>query len=424
MHDKYTFIKIVFLITIVIDFYVYRVFKRLINKKRKSYLQIFNILYWGFSILTLLFFSYSIVLDFYLWPVVLRTYVLAVIFIVVLSKLIVACFLIFEDITFLIQLAIKKITGYISSNTEHHHSSNTPPISRLTFISQIGVLIASIPFIGMLYGMIFNAYNYQLHKISIKLGHLPEIFNGLKIVQLSDIHSGSFTFSEPLKEAVEKINNLKPDFVFFTGDLVNYTSDEIVPFIDIFKNIKAKYGVFSVLGNHDYGDYLQWDSPKKKTSNMQQMYRFHKELGWNLLLNENYIFEKDSQKLAIIGVENWSSHDRFKKYGDLSKAAEGCEDCGVKLLLSHDPSHWEAQVTNQYKEIDITFSGHTHGMQFGVEIPGYIKWSPVQYMYKQWAGLYRKQSQYLYVNRGFGFIGYPGRIGILPEITFFQLQKA
>jgi predicted MPP superfamily phosphohydrolase len=212
----------------------------------------------------------------------------------------------------------------------------------------------------------------------------------------------------------------EPDLVFFTGDLVNNVATEMDGFIDVFSNIKAPLGVFSILGNHDYGDYVKWPSKDAKEANLNRLKEIHGEMGWRLLLNENVTIEKDGDTIALIGIENWGAKGNFSRYGDLQKAYEGTTSHPFKILLSHDPSHWEAQVCKDYKDIDLMFSGHTHGMQFGVEIPGF-RWSPVQYMYKHWAGVYRSSNQKLYVNRGFGFLGYPGRVGILPEITLIEL---
>ena len=245
----------------------------------------------------------------------------------------------------------------------------------------------------------------------------------LKIVQISDVHAGSFTYKEPVRNAIDLINNEQADLVFFTGDLVNNTADEMDPYMDVFDKIRAKFGVFSVLGNHDYGDYVRWGSREERDANLERLKEVHKELGWNLLINEHRLIPIKGATVGVIGVENYSAKARFPKYGDLAAAYQGCE-ASLKLLLSHDPSHWEDQVIKDYKDIDITFSGHTHGMQFGIEIPGWIKWSPIKYMYKQWAGLYSQDKQFLYVNRGLGFLGYPGRVGILPEITVLELAKA
>jgi predicted MPP superfamily phosphohydrolase len=213
----------------------------------------------------------------------------------------------------------------------------------------------------------------------------------------------------------------KADIIFFTGDLVNNEATETEPFIEILSRVKAPMGVFSTLGNHDYGDYKTWESPEAKVKNLQDLKDIHAQLGWKLMMNEHVALKKGDDEIALIGIENWGGNLNFPKYGDMKKAHAGTEKYPVKLLLSHDPSHWEMQVRKDYKDVDITFSGHTHGFQFGIEIPGWIKWSPSQFVYKQWAGLYQQGDQKLYVNRGFGFLGYPGRVGIMPEITVLEL---
>jgi predicted MPP superfamily phosphohydrolase len=255
------------------------------------------------------------------------------------------------------------------------------------------------------------------------LPNLPAAFNGLKIVQLSDIHTGSFVSSEPLEKALRMIQEQNADVIFFTGDLVNNITEEAIPYTEIFKQVKAPLGVYSTLGNHDYGDYVQWPSVEAKQKNFEDIKNLHAEFGWKLLMNEHIILKKGDAEIAVLGVENWGAAMRFPKYGDLKKAHAGTENFPVKLLLSHDPSHWDAQVRKQYPDIDLTFSGHTHGMQFGIEIPGF-RWSPSKYIYKQWADLYQEGKQFLYVNRGLGFLGYPGRVGILPEITVVELHNA
>lgn len=291
--------------------------------------------------------------------------------------------------------------------------------SRSKFLATTGIILGALPFVTLIYGIVRNRYRYKVFRETVKLADLPESLKGLKIVQISDIHSGSFDQIEPVKRAVELINQEEADLVFFTGDLVNSIASEMTNYIDVFSKIKAKKGVFSVLGNHDYGDYHNWSSVEEKKENLDRLKGIHREMGWDLLLNENRILEVNEEKFAVIGVENYSASAHFPKYGDLKKAYQGAENMPLKLLLSHDPSHWENQILDT--DIDLTFSGHTHGMQFGIEIPGWFKWSPVKYAYKQWAGLYKTGKQYLYVNRGLGFLGYPGRVGILPEITVIEL---
>ena len=288
--------------------------------------------------------------------------------------------------------------------------------------SIISVSIAGLLSLSFVYGALFNVYNYKVRKVNVKLMKLPKAFDGLKVVQISDIHSGSLTDKAAVQKAVEKINSLHPDVIFFTGDLVNNLATEAVSFVDVFKHLQAPHGVYSVLGNHDYGDYAAWPSEESKQNNLNMLKKIHGEMGWRLLLNEHVKIEKDGEKIVVAGVENWSASGRFHSYGKLDVALHGIQDAITVLLLSHDPSHWEAEILKHPAHVDLTFSGHTHGMQFGFELFN-IKWSPVKYIYKQWAGLYSKNNQHLYVNRGFGVIGYPGRVGILPEITVFTLAS-
>jgi predicted MPP superfamily phosphohydrolase len=286
------------------------------------------------------------------------------------------------------------------------------------------VILGAIPFLSLTYGMARNPYRYRVLSTKIPIKDLHEDLHGLKIIQISDIHSGSFLLKEPVERSVEMILEQKPDIIFFTGDLVNSTAAEMEPFVEMFSRLTAPLGVYSILGNHDYGDYHHWNSMEEKKANFEELKNMHKKLGWTLLLNQHVNIPYKSTSFNVIGVENYSASPRFQKYGDLKKATEGMHVDTLNVLLSHDPSHWNDQVTPQYSHIDLTLSGHTHGFQFGVEIPGYWKWSPVQYVYPQWAGLYEKASQFLYVNRGLGYLGYPGRVGILPEITLLTLQTA
>ncbi len=301
----------------------------------------------------------------------------------------------------------------------------THHISRLKFLSYVGLTFTVLPAISFIYGMVKGAYKYRVHKVKVKSPNIPEAFNGFKIVQVSDIHSGSFLSTEPLVTAFNLVLEQKPDMILFTGDLVNNVSAETTPHLESYKMLKAPYGVYSCLGNHDYGDYVpDWESPEAKKQNLEDLKAVQAASGWRLLMNEHVPIEKDGQKIALLGIENWGGNLRFPRYGKLENAHAGTEGYPFKILLSHDPSHWDVQVSQEkkYKDIDLTLSGHTHGMQFGIEIPGF-KWSPVQYIYKHWAGLYRQDNQYLYVNRGLGFLGYPGRLGIWPEITVIELER-
>ncbi|MCE3259287.1 MAG: metallophosphoesterase, partial [Bacteroidetes bacterium] len=295
-------------------------------------------------------------------------------------------------------------------------------ISRLKFMSQLAVTFTVIPAVGFIYGMVRGAYKYRVHNVKVPSPNLPDAFHGYRIVQISDIHTGSFMDTSALHKAFDIIMQQGADLIVFTGDLVNNKAEEANGFEDVYSKLKAPHGVYSVLGNHDYGDYVQWESPEEKRKNLESLKDVHKKAGWRLLMNEHVPIEKDGQKIALIGIENWGGNMHFPKYGRMDLAHRGTEEYPFKILMSHDPSHWEKQVQTEYKNIDLTLSGHTHGMQFGIEIPGF-KWSPVKYFYKQWAGLYKQDNQFLYVNRGLGFLGYPGRLGIWPEITVLELQK-
>lgn len=354
------------------------------------------------------------------WSPILR-FIFSVFFILLLCKIIGCVFLLMDDLIRLVRWIISKF-----QSTDMQHTENTEnSISRLKFFSYLALTFSIIPAFSFIYGMVRGAYKYRVHKVKISSPNLPEAFEGFKIVQLSDLHSGSFLNTDPLVKAFNIALDQKPDIIFFTGDLVNNETGETDPHLDTYKMLKAPYGVYSTLGNHDYGDYKQWDTPEEKIQNLNNLKRVHEQSGWRLLMNEHVPIEKDGQKIALLGIENWGGNLRFPRYGKLENAHAGTEGYPYKILLSHDPSHWDVQVSQekQYKDIDLTLSGHTHGMQFGIEIPGF-KWSPVQYLYKHWAGLYKQDNQYLYVNRGLGFLGYPGRLGIWPEITVIELTRA
>jgi predicted MPP superfamily phosphohydrolase len=325
-------------------------------------------------------------------------------------------FFLMDDIRRLIQWTAAKV---FSPAPQGEKPQEGDAITRSVFLSWVGLVVGGGLFGSLIWGF-GNKYRYQVKRFKLRFANLPASFRGLKIVHLSDIHCGSFTDKNAVIRGVQKVLNEKPDLVLFTGDLVNNVADEMEEYMDVFDKIHAPMGVYSTLGNHDYGDYHQWESPTEKKANLAKMKEVHKQLGWKLLINEHVVLEKGGETMALIGIENWSAKARFPKYGDLKKAYAGCEAHPFKILMSHDPSHWKAEVCTHYGSIDLMLSGHTHGMQFGVEIPGF-KWSPVQYIYKEWAGLYQQGSQKLYVNRGYGFIGYPGRVGILPEITVLEL---
>lgn len=339
--------------------------------------------------------------------------------ILLICKIFGVSFLIIDDVIRLFRWIFSLIFSKPSTETEVVSHS----ISRLKFLSQLAITFTVIPAVTFLYGMVRGAYKYRVHKAKVTAPNLPEAFNGFKIVQISDLHTGSFLNSDPLKTAFKIVMDQNPDLILFTGDLVNNEAKETDGFIEEYKTLKAPHGVFSVLGNHDYGDYISWESGAAKRANLEALKKVHADSGWRLLMNEHVALEKDDQKIALLGIENWGGSMRFPRYGKLNEAHKGTEQYPFKILMSHDPSHWDIQVRTEYPDIDLTLSGHTHGMQFGIEIPG-LKWSPIQYLYKQWAGLYKQENQYLYVNRGLGFLGYPGRVGIWPEITVIELGKA
>lgn len=342
----------------------------------------------------------------------LRLYVTTFFFVLLIGKLFSFLFLLADDIrrgaTYLVNLFPWAEGKY-----------NT---SRSDFVSKTALVAGTIPIATMSFGILSGAHDYRVRRKAVYLSNLPKAFDGIRVAQISDIHTGSFFNRIAVEGGIDLLNAEKPDLVFFTGDLVNNKSEEASAYLDIFKRVKAPLGTFSIMGNHDYGDYSTWSSAEEKQKDIRNLHEMHKYMEWDLLLNENRILKVDGEEIAILGCENWGS-GRFSKYGDMVETTKGVENHPFKILLSHDPSHWDAQIRPEYGDIDLTLSGHTHGFQFGVEI-GNFRWSPVQYRYKQWADLYQEGSQFLYVNRGYGYIGYPGRIGILPEITILELKSA
>jgi|SRR6218665_278724 len=294
--------------------------------------------------------------------------------------------------------------------------------TRRKFVSQIGLGLAAVPFFSLIYGIAIGRYNFKVFKQTIYFPDLPDAFDGFKITHISDVHSGSFDNPEKINYAIDLINEQESDLILFTGDIVNTHASEMHPWIETFSRIrKHTFGKYSVLGNHDYGEYIDWPSQREKAENFDAIKDLHRQIDFKLMLNEHGFIEKDGQRLALVGVENWGKN--FKQAGDLNKASANLNPDDFKILMSHDPSHWEYEVKNHPKNFHLTLSGHTHGMQFGIEIPGYFKWSLAQYVYKQWAGLYENLGRYVYVNRGFGYHAYPGRVGIMPEITVLELKK-
>ncbi|MBT8184897.1 MAG: metallophosphoesterase, partial [Eudoraea sp.] len=327
-------------------------------------------------------------------------------------KLITIIFLFSEDIFRFISATYHKLSG---------NSTEFSLPTRRRFLSMLALGIAAVPFGALLYGMYKGKYNFKVLKYTMEFDDLPEAFDGYRITQISDIHSGSFDDSEKIKYGVDLINSQQSDVICFTGDMVNNKASEMQPWASLFTTLKAPDGKFSILGNHDYGDYVEWDTIEDKAQNLEDLKNLQRDMGFDLLLNEHRLLSRGEDKLALIGVENWGRG--FKTVGDLGKAVDGLGKDHFRILLSHDPTHWQEEVIHHNDHFHLTLSGHTHGMQFGIEIPGLIKWSPVKWRYKYWAGVYEELGQYINVNRGFGFIGYPGRVGIWPEITVITLKK-
>ncbi|MDQ1095629.1 MULTISPECIES: metallophosphoesterase [Chryseobacterium] len=290
---------------------------------------------------------------------------------------------------------------------------------RRKFLSLLGLGLGGVLSALFIDGITFGKYRHKVRKVTVKIKNLPESFRGYKIIQISDVHSGSFSDPSKLEHAIHLINEQKPDLVLFTGDMVNNVAEEFKPFIPLFSTIKAIDGKFAVLGNHDYADYVTWNSLDAKKKNLETLIGYEKEAGFEMLRNEHRIIEKNGEKLYILGVDNWGLKP-FPQFGDLDKALKNVPESAAKILMSHDPTHFDYVVKKHPGNVQLTLSGHTHGMQFGLDLKN-IKWSPVQYRYPKWADLYESEGKMLYVNRGFGVLGYPGRVGVLPEITLFEL---
>ncbi len=413
-------IRLILFLTVflVIDFYIYHGL-RTVLPQRESAVRVYNSVFWSLTVITLTVIVLALFTDWRSWPKQLRMYSFAIIVIMMATKLVFCAFLLVDDAVRLLRYAGIVGTQLFSKSPVN----DSIRVSRLGFLVKFGAMLSAVPMVSLLYGMTGNTTRFSIRKLKLKLPGLPSSFEGFKAVQISDLHVGSFLSSDPLRKAIQLIHEQKPDVIFFTGDLVNDRHEEVLEHISVLRELKAPMGVYSVLGNHDYGDYLNWESSKDKQENLRRLKEIQHEFGWKLLLNNHAYLERDGERIGIIGVENWSARMNFKRYGDMIAATAGFDPAAVNILLSHDPSHWHAEVTSKYPFVDLTLSGHTHGFQFGVELPGF-RWSPVQYVYREWADLYQSGQQKLYVNRGLGFIGYPGRVGILPEITVIEFQRA
>jgi predicted MPP superfamily phosphohydrolase len=400
---------IVFLVFFVIEVYAYQALKTVVKSKP------FLVSYIIVSALLLAFIIYSFTqFDRSVGQTSQSMRAMGLILLIYVPKIVLTLVLFSEDIFRFGAGSLKYFTNY-DDNVDFL-------ASRRKFVSQIGLGLAAVPFLSLLYGVTMGKYNYKVIKQRIFFPDLPDAFDGLTITHISDVHSGSFDNPEKINYAIDLVNEQNSDMILFTGDIVNTDAKEMHPWIETFKRIKEhKYGKYSVLGNHDYGEYVTWPSDAAKEANFQAIKDLHGQIDFKLMLNEHTFIEKGTDKIALVGVENWGHN--FKKVGDINLASANLKKEDFKILMSHDPSHWDREVKNHDKNFHLTLSGHTHGMQFGIEIPGVIKWSPIQYVYKQWAGLYENKGRYVYVNRGFGFHAYSGRVGIMPEITVIELKK-
>lgn len=406
------------ILMLIIDFYIFKASGSFRKTWKEKYQRIFQYAWWGWSALLIVGVFGSIVLNFRL---AIRSVMLVAFFITVVSKLVYLPFLFLDDIRRVLVWAKRKIFPAHENLTPLNEPSGEK-ISRSEFLMKAGIVVAAIPLSSLTWGIVSGGYDYQLVRRKLYLKNLPKAFDGMKLAQISDVHSGSFYDKKAVLGGIEMIMGEKPDMIFFTGDLVNNVASEMKDYQDLFTRLKAPLGVYSTLGNHDYGEYHFGKHPSAaKAKNLQNVIQTHKNMGWDLLMNENRKIRVEGEEIAVLGVENWGI-GRFPKYGRMDLAVRNTDDVPVKLLLSHDPSHWRAQVLKEYPQIDAMFSGHTHGMQFGVKTEDF-QWSPVQYVYDEWAGLYKEKDQQLYVNVGYGFLGYPGRVGILPEITIFELKQ-
>lgn len=398
---------------LVFDLYIYNAILSIYPKWSPKKKRTFTWIWWGYTLFLIIGIFVSIFLSIRLG---IRAVLLVAFFMTFVSKFFFVPILLIDDLR---RLGVW-IKRKIRPKKENVVMNN--PISRSDFLVKSGMTVAAIPIATLSYGIISGAYDYRVKHKTLYLPNLPKAFDGIKLGQISDVHSGSFYNKKAVSGGVNLLLKEKPDFIFFTGDLVNNRATEMRDYQDVFTKVKAPLGVFSVLGNHDYGMYETWATEKDRLKNLEDIKQTHKLMGWDLLMNENRSLKVDGAEIGILGIENWGA-GRFPKYGKMEEAIKNTDNYPVKLLLSHDPSHWRAQILPKYPQIDAVFAGHTHGAQFGIEA-GNIKWSPVQYIYDEWDGLYQEGKQQLYVNVGYGFIGYPGRVGILPEITIFELKSS
>ncbi|WP_431608973.1 metallophosphoesterase [Chryseobacterium sp. 'Rf worker isolate 10'] len=366
--------------------------------------------YWVISLAVYGFFAYEVTHYQRSDRSMVRAQIMISLFLIfILPKIFVVLFLLIDDIF--------RVGGYLIGFAKP--SENFFP-ERRKFLSLVGLGMSGVLSALFIDGITFGKYRHKVRRVRVNFANLPKSFKGYKIIQISDVHSGSFSDPSKLQHAIDLINEQKPDLVLFTGDMVNNVADEFKPFIPLFSKIQAKDGKFAVLGNHDYGDYVTWASPDAKKENLETLIGYEKQAGFDMLRNEHRVIEKNGEKLYILGVENWGLKP-FPQFGKIDDALNGVPESATKILMSHDPTHFDYVVKKHPSNIHLTLSGHTHGMQFGLDLKN-VKWSPVQYRYPKWADLYESEGKLLYVNRGFGVLGYPGRVGVLPEITLFELS--
>ncbi|MFZ1748836.1 MAG: metallophosphoesterase [Saprospiraceae bacterium] len=414
------FLLFLALIFIGLDIYTYHGMHSIMGYGRFS--RAFKYVYWGISI-----FTYVSIFQIFFYFLSTQgqhrteyfNFISGFIFTVLVTKLVFSALMIFQDGGRLIVGSMR----YLKYSFLAPDTTQTVFIpERREFLTTFSSIAAGIPFFGMLYGITKGKYQYTVQKVVLTFKDLPNAFDGFKIVQISDIHAGSFDNKEKVRLGIEKINALNPDLVCFTGDLVNAEKDEIDPYIDIFSEIKSSYGKFAILGNHDYYGSYDRNNPAAEQSYFEDFFSKFKKMGFDLLNNENRTIVKSGQYISLLGVENWGAGHWFPKRGDLDKATSGLSEDGFKILMSHDPTHWDEKVIHHDRHVHLTLSGHTHGFQFGFQLPGF-QWSPAQYRYPKWLGLYGDNDRFLYVNRGFGFLGFPGRVGMWPEITLIELRS-
>lgn len=416
--NKAILIPVIALVFLAIDFYAFQVVKTIGPSLNETLRKVVTVIYWSVSAFVIVAFLLYNVLPVDKIPRIARAFVLVAVFANFISKLLLVIFLFVEDLTRLLRWIFQMVSHYFNPVES---GAVTDSIPRSQFLSTVALTVGAVPTAAMAYGIISGAHDYRVRRVTIALPDLPKAFDGMTIGQLSDIHSGSFFNKRAVQGGVDMLMKEKPELILFTGDLVNNIADEVRDYVPMFSKINAPMGVHSTLGNHDYGDYVQWATEDAKRANLNRLKLAHKEMGWDLMNNEHRYLKIGNERIALLGIENFGAKGHFPKYGKLALANKDVE-APVKILMSHDPSHWDYEVNQKYKDIDLMLAGHTHGFQFGVETE-HFKWSPVQYMYKQWGGLYQEGKQYLYVNRGFGYLGFPGRVGMPPEITILTLKS-